>query len=319
MKSKSKKKVAIVTGGAGFLGSHLVAKLIELGYRVAVIDNLVSGKRENLPVDLWVCTVDIRDRHSTATFFKSVAEKYGRIDGVFHLAALPRVQFSIDNHDEAHGVNVNGLINVFDAAAAAGAKKLVYSASSSAYGDQDELPLHEDMLPRPMSPYAYQKYLGEHVARNYALHEKLGKGMKTVSLRYFNIYGPGADPNGPYAQAIIKFVELRRQGKKMTIFGDGKQTRDSVHVRDVARANILALMSPKVGKGEVINIGSGRNVSVLEMAKMIGGRDYVFLPARLEPRDTRADVSRAKQLLNWSPSITLEQGIAELKKIYGIQ
>jgi UDP-glucose 4-epimerase len=318
MKNISDKKVAIVTGGAGFLGHHLVKGLIDNGYRVAVIDNLSNGKRDNLPKDLWVCTNDIRDRESTTTFFRSVVEKYGRIDGVFHLAALPRVQFSIDYPREAHDVNVNGLINVFDAAALMGAKRLVYSASSSVYGDQETLPLHEGMVPRPMSPYAYQKYMGEHVARNYALHEKLGRGMKTVSLRYFNIYGPGADPNGAYAQFIIKSVHRRMNGQTITVTGDGLQSRDSVHVRDVVRANIRALESNRVGKGEVINIGSGRNYSVLDMANMIGGK-IEFIAPRIEPKHTRAEIIKASELLGWKPSITLEEGIAELKKIHGIE
>ncbi len=316
MKTKIQKNV-IVTGGAGFLGSHLVPALMKQGYRVVVVDNLWAGRESNIPEGAGFAKVDITKRDKLFAVFKEVSEN-GGIHGVFHLAALPRVQFSIDFHAKAHSVNVNGLINVFDAAAEFGAKKLVYSASSSAYGDQDSLPLHEGMVPNPMSPYAAQKHYGEIMARNYALHEKLGKGMKTVSLRYFNIYGPGADPNGPYAQFIIKSVDRRKNGKTITITGDGLQTRDSVHVRAVVRANILALKSSKVGKGEVINIGSGRDVSVLDMAKMIGG-EIEFIAPRIEPKHTLADIRKAEELLGWKPTVTLEEGIAELKEIYGIK
>jgi nucleoside-diphosphate-sugar epimerase len=308
------KKTVIVTGGAGFLGSHLVPALIKQDYNVVVIDNLVNGKKENVPKDIWHCTADIRNREDVMTFFRSVAEKNGGVDGVFHLAALPRVQYSIDYPREARSVNVEGLENVFEAAAAIKARRLVYSASSSAYGDQEELPFREDMKPNPMSPYANHKLYGEHVARTYALHY----GLQTVSLRYFNIYGPGADPNGPYAQAGIKFVHLRSQGKPLTIFGDGNQTRDIVHVRDVARANIAALQSLLVGEGEVINIGSGKNTSVLELARMIGGK-IVHLPARKEPKHTLASISKAEAYLNWRPEVSREEGIAELKKIHGIE
>ena len=316
MKTKIPKNV-IVTGGAGFLGSHLVPALMKKGYRVIVIDNLWEGREKNIPEGAGFGRVDITKRDKLFAAFKQVSEN-GGIHGVFHLAALPRVQFSIDFPAKAHSVNVNGLINVFDAAAEYGAKRLVYSASSSAYGNQDELPLHEGMVPNPMSPYAAQKYYGEIMARNYALHSKLGKGLETVSLRYFNIYGPNADPHGAYAQFIIKSVDRITHGKTITITGDGLQTRDSVHVSAVVRANILALESSKVGKGEVINIGSGRNVSVLDMAKMIGG-EIEFIAPRIEPKHTRADIRKAKELLNWEPTVTLEEGIAELKKIYGIE
>ncbi|MDE2116963.1 MAG: SDR family NAD(P)-dependent oxidoreductase, partial [Patescibacteria group bacterium] len=256
---KPAKKTVIVTGGAGFLGSHLVPALIDKGYHVHVIDNLVAGKRSHVPKAAIFHKLDIRDREKLFSLFSKIASEEGGIHGVFHLAALPRVQFSIDHPEEAHSVNIDGMINVFEAARRAGTRRVIYSASSSVYGDQKDLPLHEGMVPNPMSPYAMQKHYGEFVALNYALHY----GLPSVSLRYFNIYGPNADPNGPYAQAIIKFIYSRKQGKPLPIINDGTQTRDSVHARDVVRANVLALESEKVGKGEVINIGSGTNVSVL--------------------------------------------------------
>ena len=309
-----KQKTVIVTGGAGFLGSHLVPELLKQGYKVHVIDSLVAGNPKNVPAGAEFHKIDIRDRDILAKRFKEIADEDG-IYGVFHLAALPRVQFSIEHPAEARSVNIDGLINVLDAAKEAGARRLVYSASSAAYGDQDSLPLHEGMVPNPMSPYAAHKHYGEFEARNYALHY----GLPTVSLRYFNIYGPNADPYGAYAQAIIKFVHQRKNGEAMTIINDGQQTRDSVHARDVVRANILALESENVGKGEVINIGSGRDATVLDVARMIGGGEYVFAGTRVEPRHTRADIQRARKLLGWEPAITLEEGIAELKKLHGIE
>lgn len=304
------KEKVVVTGGAGFLGSHLVPALVADGYDVHVIDNLVAGKKEHVPEQAMLHQVDIRDMGTLDEIFMSI----GPVACVFHLAALPRVQFSIDNPEEAHDVNVNGVFNVLIAARNAKAGRVVYSASSSAYGDQDTLPLSETMLPRPMSPYALHKYIGEHYCRNFSLHY----GLPSVSLRYFNLYGPNADPNGPYAQAIIKFINLRAHGKPITITGDGEQTRDSVHVCDAVRANILAMKSNKVGKGEVINIGSGRNVSVNTVAEMVGG-EKVYIAPRIEPRNTKADIARAKELLNWEPTITLEEGIAELKKLHGLE
>ncbi len=303
------KKTVIVTGGAGFLGSHLVRALLKKGYKVVVIDNLVNGKIENIPHEADHYAVDIRNKFALENIFVEEFRKEP-VWGVFHLAALPRVQFSIDNYEEAKSVNVDGLENVFATAKKFGVRRIVYSASSSAYGEQESFPLVESLAPNPMSPYATHKLYGEFVAKNYALHY----GLETVSLRYFNIYGPDADPNGPYAQAIIKFIHQRKQGKKMTITGDGSQTRDSVHVSDVVRANILAFESDVVGKGEVMNIGSGRNVSVLDMAKMIGGDEYEFIASRVEPKHTKADIRKAKELLGWEPEVSLEEGIKDLKK-----
>lgn len=308
--TKAQKKKIVVTGGAGFLGSHLVPALLEEGYEVHVVDTMVAAMPgRTLPPEAHVHTVDIRDREALKSLFREV----GTVAGVFHAAALPRVQFSIDNPTEAHDVNVNGTLNILLTAKDHGVGKVVYSASSSAYGDQETLPLHEDMVVQPKSPYALHKYTGEHYCRVFSeVH-----GLPTVSLRYFNLYGPGSDPNGPYAQAIGKFVDFRKKGKPLTITGDGEQTRDLVHVRDVVHANILAFENPTIGVGEVINIGSGKNYSVNEIARMIGG-EVVYLAPRIEPRHTRADITRAKKLLNWEPKILLEEGIAELKKLAGL-
>ena len=307
------KKTVIVTGGAGFLGSHLVPALVEAGYGVHVIDSLVNGKAERLPKEATLHVLDIRKRGDLISLFEKIASEAGGIHGVFHLAALPSVPFSIEHPEEAHSVNVDGTVNVFDAARKARARRLVYSASSAAYGNPKELPAHEELVPQPLSPYGLHKYFVEHLARNYSLHY----GLPTVSLRYFNIYGPGADPRGAYAQALIKFIDQRSKGQPITIVGDGLQTRDYIHARDVARANILALESDKVGAGEVINIGSGKNPSILDIARLVGGPTVNIAP-RVEPRDSRADISKAKALLGWEPRVSLEEGISELKRLHGL-
>ncbi len=285
-------KKAVVTGGAGFIGAHLVAALKEKGFEVAVVDLKTGG--------------DIRKPGDLEKVFAGA-------DYVFHTAALPRVQYSIEHPIETHDTNITGTLNVLLAARDAGVKKVVYSASSSAYGEQKEMPLRESMPANPISPYALQKYAGELYCRMFSKVY----GLPTVSLRYFNVYGPGADPSGAYALVIAKFIEMRKQGEPMTITGDGEQTRDYTHVSDVVEANLLAAESPKVGQGEVVNIGAGRNASVNRVAELIGG-PVEYIPQRLEPKDTLADNSLAKELLGWQPQVSLEGGIAELKKLAGL-
>ena len=189
----------------------------------------------------------------------------------------------------------------------AGAEKFVYSASSSAYGDQNTLPLTEDMRVNPKSPYGLQKYIGELYCKIF--YEVYG--LPTVSLRYFNVYGPRYNPEGDYALVIGKFIKQKRQGKPLTITGDGSQTRDFTHVSDVVQANILAMESDKVGKGDVINIGGGSNTSINALASLIGG-PVQYIEARLESKDTLADIKKAKELLGWEPKMQFEEGIRTL-------
>lgn len=286
------KQKAVVTGGAGFIGTHVVRGLSDAGYEVSVVDIKKDG--------------DVRD-------LADLKKRFAGADIVFHLAALPRVQYSIEHPEETHDTNLTGTLNVLLAAKDAGIKKVVYSASSSAYGNQSTMPLKEEMLTHPISPYGLQKYVGELYCRLFSEVY----GLPTVSLRYFNVYGPGASAEGAYALVIAKFLKQRMEGGPMTITGDGTQTRDYTHVYDVVRANILAATSQKIGKGEVINIGAGNNASVNKIAELIGG-PTTFVPARLEPHDTLADNSRAKKLLGWEPQVSLEEGIAELKKLSGL-
>ena len=297
----------VVTGGAGFIGSHIVDALVARGNDVHVIDNYTGGKfEERFNAKAVYHEVDMRLTDEIQKIVRGA-------DVVFHTAAVPRVPYSIEHPVETTDVNITGTVSVLTAAANAKVRRVIYSSSGSAYGNQTILPLGETLPANPVNPYGLQKYVGELFA---ALWPSI-YGIETVSLRYFNVYGPGLDPNGPYALAIGKFLLARKDNTPITIFGDGTVTRDFTHVSDVVRANLLAAESKKVGKGEVINVGAGRNVSIKALADMFGG-EIRYGPARIEAHDSLADNRKAKELLGWEPSITLEDGIAELKKEMGI-
>lgn len=297
-------KKVIVTGGAGFIGSHLSEALVRDGYEVVVVDNLYGGKRERVPEGVNLFVQDIKETDVLIDIFKGA-------EAVFHLAAIPRVPFSIEHPMETNNANITGTLSVLIAANKAGVKRVIYAASSSAYGDQDTLPLKESFQAKPIHPYGVQKYVGE-------LYSKVFSNVyniETVCLRFFNVYGPFQDPSGPYAGVIVKFLELKKSGKPMIIVGDGKQTRDFTHVSDVVRALISAMNSEKVGNGEVINIGGGRNIDILKLAEIIGG-EKEFVPARPEAKDSLADITLAKELIDWEPKMSVEDGIEDLKKYF---
>lgn len=296
----------IVTGGAGFIGSHLVDALVERGFEVHVIDNLSNGKIENVNKKALFHQLNVTDIDSIKPIFRGV-------EYVFHLAALPRVQYSIEHPTETNQVNVVGTLNILIAAHEAGVRRVIYASSSSIYGDQQMLPLSENLAASPKSPYGLQKYIGELYCKLWSEVYKL----PTVSLRYFNVYGPRQKPEGAYALVIAKFLRQRVNAEPMTITGDGDQTRDFTNVKDVVRANLLAIESPNVGKGEAINIGAGRNQSVKRIAEIIGG-PFIHIAPRFEPRHTLADNYLAQELLGWKPEINLEDGIAELKSLAGL-
>ncbi len=294
-------KKIVVVGGAGYIGSNIVDAFVERGEDVHVIDNLVGGKKEYVHPKASFYKVDIRNYSDIEDIIKGA-------DTVFHLAALPRVQFSIEHPIETNDVNVGGMVNVLVAANKGGARRVVYSASSSAYGDQEKMPLVEDMEANPLSPYGLQKYIGEMYCKVFSEIYNL----EIVSLRYFNVYGSERmDPEGPYALVVGKFLKQKKEGTPLTITGDGEQTRDFTHIRDVVKANFLAMESSKVGKGEAINIGAGDNCSINRLAKIIGG-EIEYIEARIEPKNTLADNTKAKELLGWEPKVELEDGIAEL-------
>lgn len=298
----------LVTGGAGFIGANLVKRLLADGHSVAVLDNFAAGKKsERILKGAKYIKGDIRNSKDLKKALKK------KTDGIFHLAALPRVLFSVEHPAETHDVNVNGTLNVLLAARDAGVKRVIFSTSSAAYGDQTIYPVKEDVKKIPVSPYGLHKFIGEEYCRMFSLLY----GLETVSLCYFNIYGPYFDPEGAYALVIGKFLKQKREGKPMTVRGDGEFYRDYTHVDDAVEANILAMAKNTVGNGEVINIGYGEPHSVNELVKLIGG-DFVFVPALPgEMKFTHADNTLAKQLLGWTPRINLEKGIATLKKEWG--
>lgn len=298
----------LVTGGAGFIGTNLIKQLLAKGDEVIVIDNYNGGKlADRIQPGVNYVEGDIRNMDDLNKVMVGVK-------GVFHMAAIARMSYSVENPRETNDVNIVGALNVLVAARDNGVKRVVYSASSSAYGKQEVVPFVETMKPLPMSPYGLQKYVGEEYCR---LFFEL-YGLNTTALRYFNVYGPHMDPNGAYALVIGKFLQQKKEGKPLTICGDGEYYRDYTHVYDIARANILAMELEQVGGGEVINIGNGKPYSVNELAKIIGG-ERVYVESRPgDPRRTQADNTKAKELLGWQPTIDLEAGIAELKKELGL-
>lgn len=335
-KSRTNSNKILVTGGAGFIGSHLVDSLIKEGNSVTVIDNLFTGKKSQINKKAKFVKADICN-------FSKIKPHFRDINTVFHLAAIARIQPSIKNPAPTMQNNVMGTLNVLLAARDAGVKRMVYSASSSSYGDQDTLPLHEEMTPRFKSPYSLSKYVGEELCR---LFSNL-YGLETVSLRYFNVYGPRQLLSGAYATVVGIFLKQIKSDHPLTIVGDGNIQRDFTHVYDVVKANMLAAQSKKVGRGEIINIGTGKNYSINQVAAMtlgslnqqISPKEYeirtadavigkpkamlasalknkkvTYIPARPgETRRTLANNSKARNLLGWEPTISFEEGLTMLK------
>jgi nucleoside-diphosphate-sugar epimerase len=297
----------LVTGGAGFIGHHIATRLLAEGHRVRVLDNLSTGKRERIPQGAELVEADMQNLEAIRPAFEG-------IDGVFHTAALPRVQVSVEDPVGTSEINIMGTLNVLVAARDAKVKRVVYSASSSAYGDQTTLPLHLGLVPHPMSPYGVQKYVGELFCSTFSRLY----GIETVSLRYFNVYGPNMADDGAYVTVISIFKQQALANKPLTVTGDGEQTRDFTHVDDVVNANVLAMTSAKVGKGEVVNIGAGDRHSVNEIVKLFG-RAPEFIPARPgDPKDTLADISLTRELLGWEPKVKFEDGVNALLKDWGL-
>jgi UDP-glucose 4-epimerase len=294
-------KTIVITGGAGFIGTNLCEFLVDSGYQLIVVDNLRNGDKARLPSGVTFEELDVRATQKLVSVFRDA-------DFVIHLAAEPSVQWSIEHPQEAHDINVNGTLSVLEAATKAKVKRLVFAASSAVYGDQATLPLGTSTPTRPKSPYALHKLIGEEYLK---LWSEL-YGLETVSLRFFNVYGPYFNPEGPYASVIGRFLKLANDQQALTITGDGSQTRDFVHIKDVCGAITAALKSDRVGQGEVLNVGSGVQTSVLSVAKAISD-DIVYLPPRIEPAHSLADISETKAVLGWEPTVSFEAGLAELK------
>ena len=301
----------LVTGGAGFIGSNITAALVKAGERVRVLDNLVTGKwalLDRVVTDsskVERITGDIRDG-------AVVAKAMQGVEVVFHEAALGSVPRSIENPIESDHVNVNGTVTVLDCARRSGVRRLIFAASSSAYGDTPTLPKHEAMPPSPLSPYAVTKLTCEHYLQVFARLY----GLETLSLRYFNVFGPNQLPDGPYAAAIPRFLTAAIKNEPIKIFGDGEQSRDFCFIDNTVKANLLAAESPKKLAGEVVNVAGGRRITlndlIREMSKLFG-RDLLVNHVEERRGDVKhslADISRGKELIGYEPLVKWEDGLA---------
>jgi UDP-N-acetylglucosamine/UDP-N-acetyl-alpha-D-glucosaminouronate 4-epimerase len=297
----------LVTGGAGFIGSHISAALVKAGARVRVIDDLSTGYRENLDEiggDIDFIQASLADEARTRQALEGV-------EVVFHQAAIPSVPRSVENPVETHVASVDATFSLLLASRDCGVRRFVYAASSSAYGDQPELPKHEDMRPDPLSPYAVAKLVGEYYCQTFTRVY----GLETVSLRYFNVFGPRQDPSSHYSGVISRFIDALLRGERPTIYGDGEQSRDFTYVSNVVDANLRAAESGQAS-GNVINVANGVRVtlnSLLETLKNLTGKPEAqaeyLAPRKGDVRDSLADISRARSLLSYEPRVGLEDGL----------
>jgi UDP-glucose 4-epimerase len=298
----------VVTGGAGFIGSNLVRALLEEGFRVRVLDDFSTGRKENLADvedDVEVVNGDVRDADL-------VSEVVDGASVVYHQAAIPSVARSVAQPVPSHEANINGTLNVLLAARDAGASRVVFASSSSVYGDVKALPVHEELPPRPLSPYAVSKLTGEAYCRAFAT----SYGLPTVALRYFNVFGPSQNPLSEYAAVVPRFATSVLRGTQATIFGDGEQTRDFTFVEDVVRANRRAAEAPEAAFGEAFNVGQGGRTTVNQLLALLqkaSGQDPVE-PVRAPPRvgetrDSQAEVSKARSVLGHEARVSLEEGL----------
>ena len=299
-------RLALVTGGAGFIGSHLTDALLAAGFSVRVLDDFSSGREQNLSQALGKIELirgDLADPAPTARACRGV-------DVVFHEGAIPSVPRSVAEPVRTNRANVDGTLNVLECARQAGVRRVVFAASSSAYGDTEELPKIETMPPNPRSPYALQKYAGEVYCRLY--HELYG--LETVALRYFNVFGPRQDPKSEYAAVVPRFATACLRGEPAQINGDGEQSRDFTFVADTVRANLLAADAP-AAVGQVINVAGGRRISLNELIaalQQITGSKAAPIhgPGRVgDVRHSLADLGRARTLLGFEPQVSLADGL----------
>jgi nucleoside-diphosphate-sugar epimerase len=296
----------LVTGGAGFIGSHIVKRLVNDGGHVRVVDNLSTGQARRLDALRSAIQFIEGDLAEEAIARRAVEG----IDFVLHQAAVPSVQRSVANPVGTNRSNVTATLNLLESCRRAGVRRLVYAASSSAYGDTEVLPKHEDMPSNPLSPYALQKFVGERYCRLY--HELFG--VETVSLRYFNVFGPGQDPHSEYSAVIPKFIKGLLAKQPITIYGDGEQSRDFTYIDNVVEANLLALEAPDAA-GKMCNIGCGERITlnrlVTLLEQQLGTKAQVSYtpPNAGDVRNSLADIERAKVLLRYRPEIMIEEGL----------
>ena len=304
---KSKLEKALVTGGAGFIGSHLVDYLLKEDYGVTVLDNFSSGRIENLAQHKKNKNKKIVN--ADAADFNKIKKYFNGIDYVFHLAALADIVPSIKNPLSYHHSNVEGTISVLEASRINNVKRFVYAASSSCYGIPDKYPTPETASTNPQYPYALTKYLAE----QYVMHWNKVYDLPSLSLRMFNVYGPRSRTSGAYGAVFGVFLAQKIAKKPFTIVGDGNQTRDFVFVGDVVKAYVLSAKSDL--KGEIFNVGSGEDQSVNKLANLLGGEKKIYIPKRPgEPDKTLADITQIKKKIGWQPEISLEEGVKIMLK-----
>ena len=303
---------ALVTGGAGFIGSHLVERLLGLGHEVRVVDDFSTGKRENVAPfvkeggKLEVVEADIRNGWK-------MRELADGCEVIFHEAAIVSVPYSVEHPQETHDVNLQGTLNVLEAARHAKTRRLVFASSAAVYGDAPGLPKHEGMLPTPIAPYGLEKLTSEHYL---AIFARL-YGVETVSLRYFNVFGPRQDPSSAYSGVISIFAERAKRGDSLTIFGDGLAYRDFIYVDDVVQANLLAAETPGIS-GRAFNVARGAKTSMNDLAAMIGriaGRELVVKHEAARAGDITesiADIGKAQKELGFAPKVAVEEGLRRL-------
>jgi nucleoside-diphosphate-sugar epimerase len=300
----------VVTGGAGFIGSHLVEHLVGKGDDVVVLDDFSTGKRENIAP--WLGDIELVE--GSVADPAACARALANADYVLHQAALPSVPRSIKDPVASHAVNATGTLQVLIAARDARVKRVVYAASSSAYGNTPELPKREDMVARPLSPYAVAKLSGEQYCRAF----NASFGVPTVALRYFNVFGPRQDPTSQYAAVVPKFITMALAGQAPTIFGDGNQTRDFTFVANVVRANLLACVAGPDAYGEVFNVGCGERISVNDLWTRIRDLVGTDVDALHEPsrtgdvRDSLASLDRIRAILGYEPAVGVSEGLERL-------
>lgn len=303
----------LVTGGAGFIGSHLAEELRRRGERVRVMDNLITGKRRNLNG-----IEGVEFLHGDLAEIDAAREAVAGVDYVLHQAAIPSVPRSVADPIASNRANIDGTLNLLVAARDAGVKRVVHAGSSSAYGNTPALPKREDMPARPLSPYALQKLVGEQYMQMFtALY-----GLETVTIRYFNVFGPRQDPSSPYSGVISLFISALVDGRRPRIYGDGEQTRDFTYVANAVDGVLRACTAPKAS-GEVINVATDGRVSLsdpfrtLRAAIGADGIEPDYADARAgDVRDSQADITKARELLGYTPTVSFEQGLARTVEWY---